>query len=271
MISFGADFRHRLLSGIVMVAAALGTAWAGGIVFAVFWTLAGIAVLWEWGDIARLGNRRIWLAASGLALVAGAVCIHVLDYHAGLIAVLLGAAACAFTVPRQSGFAVAGVLAAAAASLPVIAIRGEGSLGLVAVLYLCAVVWATDIFAYLVGRSVGGPKLWPRVSPNKTRSGAIGGTAAGVGAGVLVGAIAGLPSLLPLAVLALVLSVCSQAGDLAESALKRHLGVKDAGRLIPGHGGLLDRLDGFAAAALVALLVVELRHAETAAAGLLLW
>lgn len=271
MVNFGSDFRHRLLSAIVLVAAALATAYAGGVVFSVFWTLAGIAVLWEWGDIARLGHRRIWLGVGGFALVAGAVLLNLYDYHAALIAVLLGAAACAFCVPKQSGFAITGVLVAAAAALPIVALRGQGTLGLVAVLYLCAVVWATDIFAYLVGRSVGGPKLWPRVSPNKTRSGAFGGTAAGVLAGVLVGVVAGLPSLWPLALLGFFLSVAAQAGDLAESAVKRHLGVKDAGRLIPGHGGLLDRLDGFATASLAALLVVQLRGGENPAAALLLW
>ncbi len=271
MVTFGSDFRHRLLSAIVLVAAALATAYAGGAVFSAFWTIAGIAVLWEWGDIARLENRRTWLAVGTVALVAGAVILNLYDYHLALTAVMLGAAACAFCVPRQSGFAVAGVLVAGAAALPIVALRGEGTLGLVAVLYLCAVVWATDIFAYLVGRSVGGPKLWPRISPNKTRSGAIGGTVAGVLAGLVVAFVAGLPSLLPLAALGLVLSIASQVGDLAESAIKRHLGVKDAGRLIPGHGGLLDRLDGFAAASLAALLVVELRGGASAAAGLLLW
>lgn len=271
MSKIGADLRHRTLSALVLGAVALAAAVAGGLPFAVLWTAAGIAMLWEWGALASIDNRRIWLAI-GSAGLAGAVALLLFsDPHLGYSLAMLGAAAGAFAAPRQSGWAVSGILVAAAAAIPVVALRGEGHLGLVAVLFLCAIVWATDICAYFTGRLIGGAKLWPAVSPNKTWSGSIGGTVAGVAAGLIVAAIAGLPHLLPLALLGFVLSVAAQAGDLAESAIKRHFGVKDAGRLIPGHGGLLDRLDGFTAAALIALLVAELRGAADPAASLLLW
>ncbi|MFG1349587.1 phosphatidate cytidylyltransferase [Xanthobacter autotrophicus] len=270
-VNFGADLKHRTLSALVLVPVVLLAAYLGGIPFAILWVLAGGAILYEWATLARLDNRPLYLGIGGLALIGGGV-LAVLEMPGHVFsAVALGAAACALAVPRQSAWAMTGVIVAGSAALPVVILRGETPLGLIAVLFLCAVVWATDIFAYFTGRALGGPKLWPRVSPNKTWSGAIGGTLAGMAAGVLVAAIPGGAALLPVAGLALGLSIVSQAGDLAESALKRLFGVKDASRLIPGHGGLLDRLDGFAAASLAAVVVALLRSMSDPAAGLLLW
>lgn len=270
-VNFGADLKHRTLSTIVLVPIVIAAAVWGGIPFAILWVLAGFAILYEWATLARLDHWPAYFALGGLAIAGGGV-LTVLGMSAYAFSlVLLMAAGCSLAVPRQSVWAITGVLVAASAALPVIGLRGDAPLGLVAVLFLCAVVWATDIFAYFTGRALGGPKLWPRVSPNKTWSGAIGGTLAGIVAGVVVAVLTSVPSLLPLAGLALLLSVVSQVGDLAESAVKRLFGVKDASRLIPGHGGLLDRLDGFAAASLVAAGVVFLRGAADPAAGLLLW
>ncbi len=118
-------------------------------------------------------------------------------------------------------------------------------------LWLLAIVWAVDTFAYVVGSQVGGAKLWPQLSPRKTWSGFLGGTAAGVSAGLLGGLwVSGQPLWL-LALLAGLLALVAQAGDLAESALKRRVGVKDASALIPGHGGLMDRVDGLLPASIV--------------------
>jgi phosphatidate cytidylyltransferase len=116
-------------------------------------------------------------------------------------------------------------------------------------------VWLTDIAAYFVGRSVGGPKLMPSVSPNKTWSGAIGGALTGVAGGLLVAWLFSAGNFAALAAVALVLSIASQIGDLLESAFKRRFSAKDASSLIPGHGGLMDRLDGFLTAAVVAALI----------------
>ncbi len=144
--------------------------------------------------------------------------------------------------------------------------------GFAAFLFLFATVWATDIFAYLVGRLIGGPLLWPGVSPKKTWSGAIGGLAGGVAAGTVVAyASVGMAPALA-GVLALVLSIVAQGGDLFESAVKRRFGAKDASSLIPGHGGVMDRLDGFLVAALVAVLIGSLHQGMAAPArGLLVW
>ena len=144
--------------------------------------------------------------------------------------------------------------------------------GLTALFFLFANVWITDIFAYFCGRAIGGPLLWPRVSPKKTWSGAIGGLVGGVAASVAVAYASGIGRLGIVGVMALVLSVLAQAGDLFESAVKRRFGAKDASHLIPGHGGLMDRLDGFLVAALAALLIGMIRQGTAAPArGLLLW
>ncbi len=147
------------------------------------------------------------------------------------------------------GLLLAGLVYIVPAFFCLIALR-NGPAGLRNLLFLAVVVWAGDIGAYLVGRLVGGPRLAPRISPGKTWSGAVGGTLAAM----LAGAAAGYEDPLRAAALALMLSVVAQAGDLLESALKRYFGAKDSGWIIPGHGGLLDRLDGVLTAAPVALL-----------------
>ncbi|MFG1479347.1 phosphatidate cytidylyltransferase [Xanthobacter sp. V4C-4] len=267
----GGDLRHRTLSALVLVPLVLAITYLGGWPFAVLWILAGAAILHEWAAMARLGNRRAWLVLGAVALFGGAGLLLQGERGAALGVVLLAAGVSTVLVPRQGVWSLGGIAVAAAAALPVVALRGADGLGLLAVLFLYAVVWATDIFAYFAGRALGGPKLWPRVSPNKTWSGAIGGAVAGTGAGVLVAALGGIAHLLPVAAIAVALSVVSQTGDLAESAVKRRCGVKDASRLIPGHGGILDRLDGFAAAALAAVLLAAARGGADPAAALLVW
>jgi phosphatidate cytidylyltransferase len=151
-------------------------------------------------------------------------------------------------------------------------LRRDPALGFAAMLFVFAIVWVTDIAAYFAGRAIGGPKLWPAVSPKKTWSGAIGGTLGGIAAGLLVAKMAGLVVAPMLVLVALGLSIVAQAGDLLESAIKRHFGAKDASQLIPGHGGLMDRLDGFLTAAAAAVMVGLLRGGlEGPARGLLVW
>ena len=134
-------------------------------------------------------------------------------------------------------------------------LRGDQQWGLVAVFFLLANVWATDIIAFFCGWALGGPLLWPRISPKKTWSGAICGLVGGIAVSVAVAYASGIGKLGIVGVMACVLSVLAQAGDLLESSIKRRFGAKDASRLIPGHGGLMDRLDGFLIAALAAVLI----------------
>jgi phosphatidate cytidylyltransferase len=172
---------------------------------------------------------------------------------------------------KRAHWLVAGGLYAAVTLIAPLMLRAEPDHGLTAVLFLFAVVWATDAMGYVVGRALGGPKLWPAVSPNKTWSGAAGGTIAALAAGVAVAAGAGL-AFVPIAILAVILSMVAQAGDLFESAVKRRFGAKDSSQLIPGHGGVMDRLDSFIAAALVAAAIGLVRGGPYAVArGLLIW
>ena len=158
------------------------------------------------------------------------------------------------------GRAVAGLAGGAVVALVPPGLRDDPAIGILGPAWMFAVVWSTDVVAYITGRTFGGPKLMPTVSPKKTWSGALGGLAAGTAAGIGLVALARGYGWSPLAATSLAVvglvsaaaSIFSQAGDLAESALKRRWGVKDSGRSIPGHGGVMDRLDGFAAVALLA-------------------
>jgi phosphatidate cytidylyltransferase len=166
----------------------------------------------------------------------------------------------------------AGVIYAALMLVSPILLRNDPELGFAALLFVFATVWGTDIFAYLVGRSLGGPLLWPRVTPKKTWSGAIGGLLGGIAAGSAVAYASAGTQPVSSGVLALILSIAAQAGDLLESWVKRQFGAKDTSRLIPGHGGVMDRVDSFLLAALVAVLIGSLRYGAAASArGLLLW
>jgi phosphatidate cytidylyltransferase len=166
---------------------------------------------------------------------------------------------------------VAGGLYAAVALIAPVILRSDRAYGFSAIVFLFAIVWITDIMGYAVGRAIGGARLWPAVSPNKTWAGAIGGVGGALAAGLAV-AWWDAMALVPIAILAVILSMVAQGGDLLESAVKRRFGAKDAGDLIPGHGGLMDRIDGFIAAAFVAAVIGVVRGGPDAAArGLLIW
>lgn len=170
----------------------------------------------------------------------------------------------------RSEWLVAGAVYAAAFLAATILLR-DGPFGREAILWLFAMVWATDSAAYFGGRAIGGPKLWPKISPGKTWSGAIVGTISGVAAGLLLLTVFGI-ALHPMhAVFGFLIVIAAQLGDLLESAIKRRFHVKDASRLIPGHGGVMDRCDSLAAAAVVALVLGSARFMHTPAQGLLTW
>jgi phosphatidate cytidylyltransferase len=250
----------RLVSAVVLATIALLAAYRGGWPFALLWLIAAIAVLVEWTEIARTEPRRALRAALGAAL-SGLAAVYLAGLSPAVAAAVFAAglvsAAALGRTAQDRLWAATGFVAAAILVLVPPLVRDDPQLGLVGLLWMFAVVWATDISAYFVGRRVGGPKLWSRVSPRKTWSGFLGGLAAGIGAGVLVPAIAsrwGWAPPLPLAAIAVISGLASligQFGDLAESALKRRFGVKDSGRLIPGHGGIMDRLDAFWAVAVL--------------------
>jgi phosphatidate cytidylyltransferase len=263
----------RVGSALVLAPLALGTAYLGGWPFALFWSLAAIGVFWEWSTLVAGSERRSVVMVGGAALViALALAAAGRLMGAGVVTVLGTAATAPIAPAQQRGWVAAGMPYAGAIGIAPIALRSDSEDGFVALIFLFAIVWTTDIVAYFVGRLIGGPKLLPRVSPKKTWSGAVGGLAAAVLAAIAVAGMAGLSGLSSIALVAAVLSVAAQAGDLFESRLKRKFGAKDSGHLIPGHGGLMDRLDGFVLAAAVAAILGILRGGvEAPAHGLLVW
>jgi phosphatidate cytidylyltransferase len=164
-----------------------------------------------------------------------------------------------------------GVLYVGVPAVALVWLRQDEPYGFRAVLFLLLIVATTDTFAYIGGRLIGGPKLWPRLSPNKTWSGLLTGVAASAIAGAVFAAFVKEAVPWTLGCTALLLGVIAQAGDLAESALKRRFGVKDASSLIPGHGGFLDRVDGVVFAATAAALVAILVNSQAPARAILLW
>jgi phosphatidate cytidylyltransferase len=267
-----AELGKRLVSAIVMAALAIAAVVAGGWPFVLFWAAAAIGVFWEWSAITA-GGAAVPRAIGIAALAASAVAAGFGLFFAALAALAAGIAGVAGADGhRHRLWRAAGVAYASVVVLAPVALRRDHDFGLVAILFLFAVVWSTDVMGYFVGRAIGGPRLAPPISPNKTWSGACGGALGAVVAGVTVAAIAGGVALVPAAAVALGLSVASQGGDLFESAVKRRFGVKDASHVIPGHGGLMDRLDGFIAAGGVAALVgVICGGLDAPARGFLLW
>jgi phosphatidate cytidylyltransferase len=263
----------RVCSALVLVPLAVGTAYLGGWPFAMFWSLAAIGVFWEWSTLVAGDGRRLMLALGGATLVVSLALAAIGSLIGAVILTALGAVGVAPIAPAQlRGWVVGGLPYSGAIGIAPIALRSDSEHGFIAVMFLFAIVWTTDIVAYFLGRMIGGPKLLPRVSPKKTWSGAISGLAGAVLAAVALAAAAGLSGLLAIALIAAILSAVAQAGDLFESLLKRKFGAKDSGRLIPGHGGLMDRLDGFVFAAAVAALIGILRGGvEAPARGLLVW
>lgn len=269
----GSELALRVCSALVLVPLALTTAYLGHWPFAVFWGVAAMGVLWEWTSLVA-GADRPFVLMTGAATLALALALVVSGLPVAAVIVLaIGTLAAASLAPAERRLWIAGGIPyAGALGLAPILLRSDDEDGFLSVVFLFAVVWTTDIAAYFIGRAAGGPKLVPQVSPNKTWSGAIGGTLAAVVVALVLAKAAALAGLFAIAMLAIVLSVSAQAGDVFESFLKRKFGAKDSSHLIPGHGGLMDRLDGFVTASVVATLIGLARGGfEAPGRGLLVW
>ncbi len=272
----GGGLRLRVLAAAVLVPAVLLVTWAGVLPFMLLVAALAMLMAREWTDIVHGGDAAQFVAhalagaLAALAAMPGA--------PAGWLALLVASLWVASIFLRawtMAGFSLFHVLGVAYVALPafaLVALRAQPACGLAAVLVLFAVVWSADTAAYFAGRALGGPKLAPRISPKKTWAGFLGAVAGGAIAGLLGALIGGFPAA-GLTIAGAVLGAIEQLGDLFESAAKRRYGVKDSGTLIPGHGGVLDRVDGLVAAAVLALAwgMWASGSLADAACGLLLW
>ena len=268
-----ADLLPRVLSAIVLMAAALVSVWQGGLAFQLIWLGAALAVGCEWQNLIAAPNRRLRFFLVALGLVVSA---YAGKAWFGTACSLLGGCGLALALAAGPGrriWAFGGIVYAGLLLVSAAALHGSAEYGARSIVWLFAIVWGTDVFAYFGGRLIGGAKLWPKISPSKTWS----GTLSGVLAGAFLGAVIGAQGLgdpwraLPLFALGLAAAAVSQGGDIFESWVKRYFGAKDSSGLIPGHGGFMDRLDGFIAAAVFAALFGASRGLASIATGLFDW
>ena len=275
-----ADLRLRVISAAVLGAFAIGALLSGGMPFVLFWLLAAWAVNWEWQRM--IGpSRQVLRTLTGAAIlcVSAGLTVNLAEDLACLVVLAGAVGVFAMARPGMRMWAGAGILYAGALIVAILTIRPalaapvEGPFDARTVVWLFAVVWGTDVGAYFAGRTIGGPKVWPAVSPGKTWSGTLVGIVCGALAGLAVGLIRPvLPaSPVPLLAVGLVAAAASQAGDFFESGVKRHFGVKDSSGLIPGHGGVMDRLDGFIAAAVLIVVVAVVRDSSSVGEALFRW
>jgi phosphatidate cytidylyltransferase len=261
----------RVIAGLVLAPTAIALAWAGGWPWAGLVTMAAIGLYVEWLMIVGAGRNAGVIATGTAALSLSGFCLASGQIDAALVTVVLGVVSVGFLCPGKRAWGAAGFCYAAAALVASILVRLDASAGFAALIMVLLIVWVTDIGGYFAGRGIGGPKLWPRVSPSKTWAGAIGGFIASLAIATAFAGF-GFGKMGPLLLLGAVLSIASQLGDLFESAVKRRFGVKDSSQIIPGHGGLLDRLDGFVAAIVLAALIGMLRGGiDGVGRGLMVW
>lgn len=260
--------QKRFVSALAMIGAAGTAAWFGGSLFALLLIGVGAVMLWEWGRMVGVSDaqRVPFYALGSVAILAAAIC-PLISPLAIIVPAILCLGAFVFR-PRSLGVGAIYVV------VPIVVLtwlRIEEDFGFLAIALLFSVVWATDTFAMIFGKLLGGPLLWPSVSPKKTWAGAIGGLAAGglLGAAVAVFSVSPDHWVYGLGI-GCVLSVCAQAGDLAESAMKRACDVKDTSGIIPGHGGALDRMDGIVGASFCAGVWLVIQQTETPAQTLVL-
>ena len=263
----------RVVSAAVLAPLALVAAYIGGLPFALFWGIAALVVLWEWMTLVVGPNYRLLVLSCAAAIAVADFLAWLGRPVTALFMVGLGALAGAIFAPSERRlWVIAGAGYAGGMVLAPVFLRADAGFGFAVLLLLFAIVWTTDVLGYFAGRAFGGPKLWPAVSPKKTWSGAIAGTVGAVAVALLVAAQFGSFDRIAIIAVALLLSIMAQAGDLFESWVKRRFDAKDSSHIIPGHGGVMDRLDGFWAAAVVGCVVGLLRGGfDEPARGVLIW
>jgi phosphatidate cytidylyltransferase len=269
-----ADSRNlltRIIAASVLIPLAVAIAYAGGWLWTVLVTLAAIGLYVEWLMVVGAAADRRVVVSGVIALVLAGFCLAAGRVDAALVVLAIGLVAVGLMTTERRNWTAAGFLYAAVAEIASVLLRLDAAKGFVALVFVLVIVWVTDSGGYFAGRGIGGPKLWPRISPKKTWAGAIGAFAASVAVAAGFAAF-GLGKTGPMLLLGAALSVVSQLGDLFESAVKRRFGVKDSSHIIPGHGGLLDRLDGYVAAIVLAAIFGLLRGGvDGVGRGLMVW
>lgn len=269
------DLGVRTLSAAVLIPAVLADVWVGGIWFHLFVALIGILMALEWVTIVHRGSP-LQFALHAAGAMCGALLPLDVGLQGGIIAIavlaILSAVIAAFEDGQGPAWRYLGVAYVSLPPIALVILREDPAHGIAAIILVMLMVWAADTLAYFAGRIIGGPKLAPAISPKKTWAGLIGAMAGSALAAFAVAKALGLTSAMVLVVIAALLAIVEQAGDLFKSAMKRHYGVKDSGSLIPGHGGVIDRVDGLVAVATAAAIIGASRAGvENAGSGLLVW
>jgi len=266
------EIARRVASAVVLPIVALGAVIASPWSFAVLVIVAGGIVAWEWGKLVRGTGADLIALVVALTVAAIALLVTLGRIDAALISIPVALAAVwALSLGSQNAaWSILGVAYAALPAFALVWLRSDPTLGLAAMLFLLAVSWTTDTASYAAGRLIGGPKLAPIISPKKTWSGLIIGTIAPAIVGYATSLLLKDSSGFRLALVSIAIAAFCQLGDLSESAVKRKFGTKDMSQLIPGHGGLLDRIDGLLFASLAAALIA-LRDPSSPGRGLLMW
>lgn len=255
-----AELKARIIAGVILGVLTVGAVYVGGFVFSV-WVAVGAALVFsEWADMTGLSEREPMVKGLALAVLAVVLALGATGFFMlGVIMCGLGASMLSLPYSRAPAlmhrWVGAGLIYASLPALALIWLR-DGDGGMAHVLWLMAVVWCTDVGGYVFGRWLGGPKMAPRLSPNKTWAGFVGSMVFALIAG-LCARFLDVHGHIPPLVAALGLAVVAVMGDLGESALKRGFGVKNSGSIIPGHGGVMDRVDGLLVAAPVFALALQ--------------
>ncbi len=267
----------RIISGIALSAGALALTYAGPLPFALLVTAFVAVMAWEWGRlVCDSGVDAAWAVQLGATAIATVLAAS--EYPGYALLVIVAGTLAVFVMRRlhlgtvQSWWSATGVYYVGLPSIALVWIRADPEFGWFAVLFIFVTVWTTDTAAYIFGKTIGGPLLAPGISPKKTWAGFLGGLilATALGAAVLAG-VAGAQALGPVIVLSAVVSLVAQAGDLGESQIKRWFGRKDSSGIIPGHGGVLDRVDGLVFAALTCAVVALIRAPDAPGYALVVW
>jgi len=267
----GSDFGPRVISGLAMGAVAALFIFSGVTAFSVLVVIVALLLSWEWGRLVHGREADVVIAIHVGSAGAAAVLAAFGYVGLGLLALPIGAIlAMLLSLGRNSLFSALGVFYAGLPAVALIWLRSDASLGMLAIIFVIVIVITSDTAGFLFGRVLGGPRLWPRLSPNKTWAGMIGALVATSIIGALFWFAVPGASAVRLAATGVVLSLAAQGGDLAESAIKRHFGAKDSGSLIPGHGGVMDRVDGLVAAAAVVGLATFVINVHSPAHALLI-